>query len=107
MLTEFVIVSFATFIGWQIFKSLAWFNVPARLTNFLVPAIAYGMTWLSHPSFLIALAATGGCAIVFRFIAHDSIEPWRLPARNKRPARDRNPANLRRKNPDKNRIPRL
>lgn len=80
MLTEFIITSFGTFIGWQILRSIIWFNMPARLTNFIVPAIAYGISWLDKPSIFVALAATGGCAVLFRFIAFDSIEPWSLPS---------------------------
>lgn len=83
MIAEFIVVSFATFIGWQIIRSLAWFRIPERLTTFLVLIISFGFTFLSKPSILIAFAATGGCAVLFRFIA-DSIEPWTLPSVRKR-----------------------
>ena len=105
MFTEFLLVSFATFIEWQALRSCLWFKVPERVTTFLVLSLATATTFLSKPSFLIALAATGGCAVLFRFIAEDGIGPWKLDFFNKKKARSL--TETRRRYGLENRIPRL
>jgi hypothetical protein len=80
MITEFVLVSFGAFIGWQILKSLVWFPIPARLAPILVLLIALAMTFLSKPSLLMAFAATGGVAGVIRLVDAEGIEPWKMPS---------------------------
>lgn len=108
MLVQFVVVSFATFIGWQILRSVVWFQISARLANFIVPAMAYGITFLGKPSLIVALASAGGCALIHRFIDIDSIEPLRLEnrLRFRRQIRKYTPEKSLKKS-DKNRIPRL
>lgn len=106
MIAEFVILSFATLIGWQLLKSVIWFRIPSRLANFVVPAISFTLTFFYVPSVVMALSAAGGCAVIFRFIDQDSVEPVRLSAierrKSKRIGRD-----YARSNPNKNRVPPL
>ena len=82
MIAQFVILSFATLIAWQILKSVVWFEISVRLSTFVVLLLAYAGTYLMNsPSIVMALAATGGCALLFRYgIDPESIRPWKLPA---------------------------
>lgn len=105
MFTEFILTSFATFIEWQALRSLLWFKVPERVTTFIVLSLAWATTFLAKPSFLVALAATAGCAILFRFIAEDGIGPWKLSYFDKKRARSL--TETRRRYGLENRIPRL
>jgi hypothetical protein len=80
MITEFLLVSFGAFIGWQIFKSLVWFQIPPRFAPIIVLIISFAMTYLSKPSLLVAFAATGGVAGVIRLVDAEGIEPWKMPS---------------------------
>jgi hypothetical protein len=89
LIVEFVLTSFATVIGWEMLRSLVWFHIPPRLGPFLVTAVAYGTTFLTHPSVLIALAATGGVAVLHKIIDTDPVDPVvirRPQFRRKRPS---------------------
>lgn len=79
MITEFILVSFATAIGYEVFRYFAFFKIPVRLAPLVVIAIAYGFTYLQTPSLLIAFAATGGVAIFNRVVDAHGLAPLRLP----------------------------
>jgi hypothetical protein len=79
MLTHFVLTSFAALIGWQILRSAVWFRIPGRLAPVLVLLISYAFTWYFSYPFLLAFAATGGCAVLLKVIDAEGIEPWTFP----------------------------
>lgn len=93
MLTEFVLVSFASFIGWQIFRYFSFFPLSVRLAPLIAVAISYAFTWLYHPSILVAFAATGGVAVLNKVTDASSPDhlALRLPQRKERGSKERKP----------------
>jgi len=79
MLIHFVLESFATLIGWQIFRSVVWFRIPGRLAPLIVAAIAFIFCFPFPYPFLSAIAAAGGVAVLIKVIDAEGIEPWKFP----------------------------
>jgi hypothetical protein len=81
MVTQLVILSLATAIGWTVFRYIVPFSIHVRLAPFIITAIAYGLTFLirPHPAFIVALAATGGVAIFNKITDATMPEAFKLP----------------------------
>jgi hypothetical protein len=88
LLAEFVIISFATFIGYQVFRNLLSFiPLNVKTAPLVAAAIAYGLTYLITPSFIVAIAATGGAGLINKITDIGSPEPVRFPVRIRRRTR--------------------
>ena len=84
MLTEFVLVSFASFIGWQMFRNLTFFPFSLRLAPFVSVGISFLFTLLMKPSLLIAFAASGGVVVLIKVTEVTSPEVLRFSRRTRR-----------------------
>lgn len=79
MLEEFIVVSFAAFIGWTVVRSFTPVELNARISPLLVVGIAYLITCLQQASLLIALAAAGGVALLNVLTGSVGIDPVKIP----------------------------
>lgn len=67
-----------------------WFEISVRLAPFLIAAIAAMMTLAYDFNLIMALAATGGVAIIHRILDASGIEPIRINRKKKdKPLRGR------------------
>lgn len=84
MLAEFVVVSFAAFIGYQVFRMwLPFIPVNAYIAPIWALAIAAGFTALTgtgegKTKILIAVASTGGVALLNKITDVTPPEPFKL-----------------------------
>lgn len=64
---------------------LPFIIVNAKTAPLVAFGIAYGLTWLYHPSILVAIAATGGAALLNKITDVEPPEPThiRLPHRQR------------------------
>lgn len=80
---QFIVVSFAAFISYQVFRVIFPFiPLSARTAPIVVFAIASGLTLLippPEPSWLVPIAATGGVALLNKITEVGPPEPWSLP----------------------------
>lgn len=83
MIAEFIALSFATTVAWEMFRSIIWFNINVRVAPFLIAWFAFGLSFLDHPSVLLALAATGGVAVIHKIIDATGVEPLKWKSRKK------------------------
>lgn len=80
---QFIVLSFAAFISYQVFRTLfPIIPLSARTAPIVVFAIASGLTLLippPEPSWLVPIAATGGVALLNKITDVGAPEPWSLP----------------------------
>lgn len=80
MLTEWILVSFASFVGWQMFRNLTFFPFNLRLAPFASVLMSYLFTLMATPSWLIAFAASGGVVVIIKITEVTSPETLKIPA---------------------------
>lgn len=76
MITELIVVSFATMTSWEILRYTVWFRLPVRLSPLLVTLMAYLWTMSIHRSLVLAAAATAGVILLHKLTGAEGIDPW-------------------------------
>jgi hypothetical protein len=66
---------------------LPFVSLSVKTAPLVAAAIAYGFTYLMTPSFIIAVAATGGAGLINKITDIGSPEPARFPVRMRRRTR--------------------
>lgn len=73
MISELIVVSLATAIGWEIFRYFLPLTIPVRVAPLIVTAIAFAFTCYWHPNIVLAFAAAGGVAVFHMITGDDSL----------------------------------
>lgn len=91
MITELIVVSFATMTSWEVLRYIAWFRIPVRLSPLLVTLMAYLWTMEIHRSLIVSVAATAGVILLHKLTGAEGIDPLEIPERIRAriPARNR------------------
>lgn len=81
MLTQLVLVSAASFMTWQLLKTVLFFQIPGRLAPFIVLASSFIWSFaFSSNHFLLAFAGSAGVALIIKIIGVEGPEPWKFPS---------------------------
>ena len=80
MLTSFVLISAASFMSWQMLKTIVFFPIPGRLAYFIVLGFCYLWSLPFDHRLLLAFASSTGVALIIKVIEVEGPEHWKIPS---------------------------